>query len=290
MCRCQYRRPTKLRKFPFGGSEKNITIVLLQGNCGSVCLGTTPICCGGHCYDGSNDATECGSCGNNCESIGPGGYNFTTPACCAGTCRDLNSNEQNCGACGTACNAGGNPMCCNGLCTDASIDPNNCDGCGNVCAMGDICCGGVCTPSADTGAQGMTATENCGACGNDCNNDPLVNGGGQSPYCCDSLCVDIFNNNSNCGGCGITCSTPSQTCSGGTCISLTSDTKCGLMASNCQNIFGLTRGICVLNTFGNDYECTDRTGNPYHCGNSRVNCVGSFAGNCCTNGACGSCP
>ncbi len=51
-------------------------------------------CCEGSCTDLTQDANNCGACGERC---------FTGQACCNGTCIDILSDSTNCGACGISC-------------------------------------------------------------------------------------------------------------------------------------------------------------------------------------------
>lgn len=73
--------------------------------------------CGGFpssgCFNLNADASNCGSCFNNCNSQGPGG-SCTNGVCtcgpgltlCGNTCANLTSDPGNCLACGSACNPG----------------------------------------------------------------------------------------------------------------------------------------------------------------------------------------
>jgi Stigma-specific protein, Stig1 len=74
---------------------------------------------------------------------------------CNRRCVDLTSDSTNCGLCGNTCNSGSVctagvcacPMgflACNGICTDVSKDPLNCGGCGMVCGKGQVCSNGAC--------------------------------------------------------------------------------------------------------------------------------------------------
>lgn len=70
--------------------------------------------------DSANDASNCGSCGNQC----PAG-NFCSEGACLDRC------PANRAACGTAC-------------VDTSKDPKHCGGCNSACAASQTCEGGEC--------------------------------------------------------------------------------------------------------------------------------------------------
>ena len=60
-------------------------------------------------------------------------------------CVDLRSERSNCGACGNVCDSP-EDLCCNGVCTNVVFERRHCGACGNVCAEGEDCCGGRCVP------------------------------------------------------------------------------------------------------------------------------------------------
>jgi len=76
--------------------------------------------CGDTCVDNSTDESNCGSCGNTCESY---------ERCIAGVCDFV-------------CPPG--LIKCSDTCVDNSTDENNCGSCGNVCESGDMCVAGEC--------------------------------------------------------------------------------------------------------------------------------------------------
>ncbi len=101
-----------------------------------MCSATAPCgagkdCCGGHCYDLSNDAAHCGTCGNACG---------TGESCCGGSCAALDT-AAHCGACGTSCGAG--QGCCGSQCTDLNA-LDNCGACNVVCGQDQFCDGTTC--------------------------------------------------------------------------------------------------------------------------------------------------
>jgi hypothetical protein len=114
--------------------------------------------CNGECVFLSDDAKNCGSCGNVC----PAGQWCDEGICscpigqtlCSGACVDVTTDPNNCGACGHGCASGSctNGTCdcpagqtnCNGACVDTTTDQNNCGGCGNVCPAGQDCVNGAC--------------------------------------------------------------------------------------------------------------------------------------------------
>lgn len=122
--------------------------------CGDACCAPGYGCCTVNgvstCVNISNNASNCGSCGNAC----PAGY-----GCCIvdgdWTCVNLTDSNANCGSCGIACSGGttcqnGTCACpagqtsCNGACVNLSTDDDNCGGCGHGC-NGGTCENGSCT-------------------------------------------------------------------------------------------------------------------------------------------------
>lgn len=115
---------------------------------------------------------------------------------CGGTCIDLSTSASNCGACGNACQtkgehcSGGKCMCpqgelsCSGACVDPQTDVANCGVCGNVCtAMGQTCSGGTCLCGVQTPllcgsacVNQLSDSKNCGSCGHDCLGGGCVSG------------------------------------------------------------------------------------------------------------------
>lgn len=173
----------------------------------------------------------------------------------AGACVDLLSDMSNCGACGEVCESELVPVeCRSGVCERASCpvgiefcgavdgcrdlttDPAHCGACANVCASG-VCSGGVCAPGGGGCAEGQTDcggvcvetccnNEHCGACGNACpSGETCFEGicGCPSGLCCaegevicNGTCVATCCDNNNCGACGNVC-TGGLTCFEGVC-------------------------------------------------------------------------
>jgi hypothetical protein len=155
------------------------------GGCGAPCQPPSNACCSGTCADTSNDAQNCGSCGNSCQS------GFT---CCNGTCTQLGT-SKNCFSCGDACGDGYD--CCGGTCTELGTD-KDCAKCGNACGACESCCNGQCT-NIDT-------DKNCGSCGTEssCQSGSKCCGG-----CGAQSCANTSNDPKNCGSCGNAC-TPGE--------------------------------------------------------------------------------
>ena len=90
---------------------------------------TAPACpsgetlCGATCTDLSSDSSNCGVCGNACQS----GQSCTGGVCacpaddtvCSGSCTNVEYDRANCGTCGVTCAASG--YCENGRCCAGSV-------------------------------------------------------------------------------------------------------------------------------------------------------------------------
>ena len=173
--------------------------------------------CSGQCVDTERDSTNCGACGNACESgqacsagecvrfCGEFG-NTSCVDCehdltsCNGTCVDLDTNPGFCGDCrtqcadGEACNGGecvdnpceaGTRFCGDGICADLNSDPNHCGSCAIACGDDEVCESGECVNACGEGAMRCNDTctntstnvNACGACDNVCDSGDACHGG-----------------------------------------------------------------------------------------------------------------
>ncbi|MEM1414756.1 MAG: MXAN_6577-like cysteine-rich protein [Myxococcota bacterium] len=264
--------------------------------------------CGGFCFNLDIDPTNCGACGNACDTgevcgVAAGEEETTCIAdcpdgqvVCGNQCVTLDSSRENCGACGTECGAGlvcsggacaatcgGGTTVCGDECRDLQVDPNNCGACGTACAANEVCSGGTCAFDCGGGLTqcGGTCTDtsrdraNCGGCGTACSSTELCVDGACELTCaaglteCDGACVDTSSNAANCGGCGTACET-GQVCRLGSC-----STECG----------GATPDLCTVTVEGATVEsCVDFDSNPFFCGDCETACE---EGEVCSGGVCG---
>jgi hypothetical protein len=268
--------------------------------CGDSCCPEASACCNGSCADLQTDASNCGSCGNQCQGV----------PCVAGLCQcpqgqswTIDSNE--CLPSGTRaitatlhgpqgisasvdmcyCTLGppGTPVATEtpDLCTQGHIlgIPGSVTGHWNVfdptcCAQsGSVACGGVCCP---TGPCPTNATMTCtdGTCGCTCNAGLYLCGnhcwGPIEPgvLCCNDKPTYTNDDPNNCGKCGNVCPAPGN--SKPTCIN-------GLCGFQCKNGF----------TFcSNSNSCWDLHSDLQNCGACGNVCG---PGQQCVNGVCESC-
>ncbi len=222
-------------------------------------------CCNGGCLDEANDPSNCGGCGNVCQSgLCIGGICQPTAgcettgcalgdACCSNVCVNVESSTAHCGSCTNRCGANqtcvdgtcqtettcnGGPSCgaltCCGTqgCVDTNNDTGNCGGCGIMCALSQGCIGGIC--------QGVS----CACPGN--------------LTCCSEgeldLCTNIDTDPNNCGGCGISCN--GGACSQGMCVNMVCACPVG--------------DICCAAT--TNPICVNPTVDPDHCGGCNIVC------------------
>ncbi|MBO4350392.1 MAG: SH3 domain-containing protein [Proteobacteria bacterium] len=232
--------------------------------------------CSGSCFNLTNDANNCGACGNKCSAPSHGSATCSSSKCgikcdsgytnCSGKCLNLTNDANNCGACGNKCSAPthGSATCssskcgikcdsgytnCSGKCLNLTNDVNNCGACGNKCP---------------TPANG-TATCSDSKCGVKCD----------SGYTnCSGTCVNITNNVNNCGACGNKCSAPSH--GSATC----SSSKCGI---KCDSGYTNCSGACVnlTSNVNNCGACGNKCSAP---SNGSATCSSSKCGISCNSG------
>jgi hypothetical protein len=208
---------------PAGSSLTSVTATGVQGSCP-----TGLSSCNGTCRDLSNDAKNCGSCGNIC----PSGQNCQNDRCILpGTSAPVVSTsvpitivpELSCS---------GRETLCGNSCVDVFSDKKNCGVCSRACKSQEICvnarCGPACTESGtslcgDSCVDLDTDMNNCGSCGTECETF-LPNAKGSlctNGQCIISQCkpdysdcnkkisdgceVNLRLDASNCGACGGKC-------------------------------------------------------------------------------------
>ncbi len=195
---------------------------------GGECVCDPPLdtCFGIVCTDTATDPSNCGTCGNFCE---------TGSTCSAGVC---------------SCSGG--LTSCSGSCVDTSSSNTNCGVCGNVCGASQTCVSGACrcsgglTLCGSTCIDTSTSNANCGACGHACASGASCSGGGC--FCgsgltlCSAGCVDTSTSTTNCGTCGHACAT-GESCAGGVCVGVCVDGSACTTPAACG-----TGGQCVAAT------------------------------------------
>jgi hypothetical protein len=165
----------------------------VKGSCSTLSVGGyTDLCtvgltpCSGNCVNTQNDKSNCGTCGNKCDSgefcvkgscatVSVGGLNVEqicstgyTP--CSGDCVNTQNDKSNCGACGNKCASG--EFCVKGSCATVSVGGLNVE---QICSTGYTPCSGTCVNT-------KTDTSNCGACGNKC---------GSGEFCVKGSCATV---------------------------------------------------------------------------------------------------
>ncbi|MEO8212079.1 MAG: LamG-like jellyroll fold domain-containing protein [Myxococcales bacterium] len=266
--------------------------------------------CNGKCIDPNADPNHCGATAD-CDTTG----GTSGSSCAAGEVCSA-------GSCALSCQTG--LINCQGICVDPSSNRLYCgatSGCGtsdgnpgNACDEGEVCSGGACTVSCQTGmvkCEGAcidpsTNRAHCGAIG-DCSN---LEGGNSAGSACASgnLCVA--------GTCVVSCPTGSVNC-GGVCINPAADNgHCGALG-DCTNIgVGNAAGsacsqgrvcnngscavACPPRFVNCDGVCVDPATSRAHCGasgscnsagNGNSPGVACTVGNLCVGGSCViSCP
>jgi formylglycine-generating enzyme len=236
-----------------GGDDAGDAAESGTGGSDGGCPALTPDLCNGVCVDKYKSLTNCGACGNVCESDrecrdGSCRCSFQ-PDDCKGTCMNFSNDLDNCGACehkcatGETCSQGvccppSKPTVCNGQCVDTSADPENCGNCGTKCSAATSCTWGYCKCPAETPDECdgkcvdvSNDAHYCGACystipiGGAC-----YSGVGMcvpaAPDNCNGVCVDTESDDANCGACGHSCK-DSENCQAGACVS------CGSACCGC---------------------------------------------------------
>jgi hypothetical protein len=233
----------------------------------------------------TNDTTNCGGCGVNCDQqlgTAHGTTQCVNGACVIvcdpawGNCNGSNDGCEtpivtttNCGACGVPCNPANatgatcaSLVCDYGSCNQGYGDCNNVasDGCEQQTNTNQHC-GGCNVPCQ--APVGGTANCGSGSCVKDCTGPQFDNCDG-NPNNCEPL-----NTSSNCGACGTPCTAPANgtaDCSGYTCVQ-----DCNPPSyDNCD---------------GNPNTCEPLNANP-NCGGCGITCN---APKTCQGGSC-KCP
>lgn len=269
------------------------------------------IICGGICYDGANDTTNCGACGHYC----PGGQHCEEGHCLC--------NDSTLTSCGNWPNL---------FCTNAQTDFYNCRICDNECDQNAICKDGVCMCDAQgqyPDKCGKICTNlshdvaNCGQCGVPCTASlpycvngecTIICGDVSFPDTCrvsdQAYCTNLQTSNSDCGSCGHVCQPGThcgknaqgeaecqcdifgQTyCPGAGCVDLTLDNgHCGRCANKCgtnrhcgTNAQGSSTCVCDLPYEECGGQCVDKQTSLQHCGECGHYCT---AGQSCIYGQC----
>lgn len=150
----------------------NATATCARGQCGlAACVRGFADCDGTNsngCETDTNEAANCGACGNRCPMGGRCTGGRCDTGCPAGlswcfdVCVDLATGRglpsQHCGACGRACERG--TVCMGGACA-------------NPCPAGRLYCDGnidlaIACVDVAVGRRTATGTEHCGMCGSSC--------------------------------------------------------------------------------------------------------------------------
>ena len=198
------------------------------------------------CETPTNTTSNCGGCGNACDTV------HSTGAACNGT----SCTYGGCVAGWTNCNTTAPDT--NGCETNTAADPDHCGGCSTVCSSNNM--------QTRTCASN-TCNGQCAAGFADCNGNKQTDG-----------CETPITTASNCGGCGVACDTLHSTgaaCSGGTCTY----TGCATGYADCDTATPNTNGcethtdVDLNNCGGCGYKCADHVG-------------ANVTGYTCTAGAC----
>jgi hypothetical protein len=238
--------------------------------------------CGGACVDIQNDTSNCGRCGNRCDSAAS--ELCISGSCISSTCEgdlvwcgtgcvDVATSALHCSECSRPCDG----ECVDGTCTGdicgvgdlvcpgvGCVNPrsrSHCGGCGNACAADEVCADGRCEPDVCGGTGEVdcgdgcvdlqASADHCGSCGNACSG-PCFDGdcgtgceSGQTE-CAPGACFDLQTDFTSCGACGNVCD-PGVQCVEGSCECPFSE-ACGVCASpHHQEHCGMCGSACADN-------------------------------------------
>lgn len=250
------------------------------------------------CVNTSNDAGNCGACGNAC----PPGQVCTSGVCgcppgltqCGSLCISVGSDNLNCGSCGNVCPPGsacmggrcqsclcGSVVCtasdqchvpgvCNpttGQCSNPAAPDGTPCSTGNACVRGATCQNGVCTGTTVV----CTASDQCHVAGTcdpttgTCSNPPAPNG---TPCDTGNKCI------------------LSATCQSGVCVGA-NPVVCA--ASDQCHIAGVcdpVTGTCSNPAVPDGTPCTTTSGLSSTCQGGVCAACGALGQSCCTGDEC----
>jgi len=188
-------------------------------------------------------------------------YQLTCPSgrtSCSGTCTNLSNDAENCGSCGNICQSGQN--CQNTRCIQpvSSVPVVNTRALITItpessCIHGEIVCGSSCVNI-------FSDKENCGDCGRACGSQEISVNARCGSACtesgttlCNDNCVDLNTDMDNCGACGTECKTflpnaKGSLCTGGQCIIFQCKTDYGdcnkKISDGCEVYLRIDAGNC----------------------------------------------
>jgi Cys-rich repeat protein len=218
-----------------------------------------------HCDTSTNTCVAC----NLDPECGPGavcrnhacipGCSMTNPNCAAGKVCDVPLgqcveclSDANCHPGASRCEAAAH------RCVECLPSNDNCP-VGNYCRA-DFVCERGCKTGANC-PSGQCVNHSCTACtadsqcaaGNVCDNGTCIaacsstNHCGTGNTCCGMHCEDLQNDRNNCGACGNVCGS-AQSCCGGQCVGLDTNSNCGACGNACGSGQGCCAGACQSTT------------------------------------------